>query len=103
MPGTGVTLPEKGAINSGFTNVSNPIITIYKAPGVQGTAPAIVICPGGGYEHLAYSKEGVEIVQWLNTLGITGVVLKYRVPKNREGAAQDIQRAVRLVRSNATN
>lgn len=81
--------------------VAIPTIDVYPVPESPKPAPAVLICPGGGYGHLAYDKEGVEIAKWLNTLGITGIVLKYRVPGNRDGAFQDIQRAMRIVRSRA--
>lgn len=58
----------------------------------------IIICPGGGYSILAIDLEGTEIAQWLNSLGYTAYVLRYRVPKDRTGALQDAQRAIRIVR-----
>ena len=61
----------------------------------------MIICPGGGYQILAMNKEGTELASWLNTQGITGIVLKYRVPGNRDDALQDLQRAVRLARARA--
>ncbi|MGB8355815.1 MAG: alpha/beta hydrolase [Chthoniobacteraceae bacterium] len=111
MPGLGADQPESQTTSGNpspdgnilLTNVSNPIMTVYKAPGVTGPAPAMIICPGGGYGILSYKVEGTEIAAWLNSLGITGIVLKYRVPKNRDGAFQDIQRAMRLARSNAAD
>lgn len=65
-----------------------------------------MICPGGGHHILAYDLEGTEVAEWLNTIGVTGIVLKYRVPfrnpENRSQAAvQDAQRAMSLVRSKA--
>jgi acetyl esterase/lipase len=68
---------------------------------------AVVICPGGGYNILAWDLEGTEIAEWLNTLGVTGLVLKYRVPR-REGdeanalPLMDVQRAMSLVRSKSS-
>jgi acetyl esterase/lipase len=70
---------------------------------------AVVICPGGGYNLLAFDLEGEEVAAWLNSIGITGIVLKYRVPR-REGtprdqppiqALMDAQRALSQVRSKA--
>lgn len=108
MPGKGAAAPEGVGHNTNdvlrIINVSKPTITIYPAPASASAGkvvPAIVVCPGGGYGLLAYDKEGIEIAQWLNTLGITGVVLKYRVPGNRDGALCDLERAVRLLRANA--
>jgi acetyl esterase/lipase len=66
----------------------------------------VIVCPGGGYNILAYDKEGSEICEWLNSIGVTGVLLKYRVPK-RAGLEkhtpmlQDAQRALGLVRHRA--
>lgn len=87
-------------------DVSNPSITIFPAAGEGKTAPAVVVCPGGGYHILAMDLEGTEVCEWLNSIGITGVLLKYRVPK-REGiekhaaALQDAQRAIGIVRHRA--
>jgi acetyl esterase/lipase len=94
-------LPSRGDNVRRITNVSEPTIAVFQAPNQVKPTPAIIICPGGGYSILAYNKEGTEIAAWLNTIGITGIVLKYRVPKNQDGAFQDIQRAMRLVRTNA--
>ncbi len=104
MPGVGAAAAEKEATAKGdgvirLTNVSEPNLTVFRAPSATTATPAVIICPGGGYQILAFNKEGTEIAAWLNSLGITGIVLKYRVPNNRDGALQDIQRAVRLVRS----
>jgi acetyl esterase/lipase len=106
MPGQPVagperTLPARGDHVVRLTDVSEPSFTVYKAAATKPT-PAVIICPGGGYGGLAYNKEGTEVAAWLNTLGVTGVVLKYRVPKNQEGAYQDIQRAIRIVRQRAS-
>lgn len=95
-------LPAKGDGVIRTTNVSVPTLTIYRASAsVSKPAPAVLICPGGGYNYLAINKEGSEIAEWLNTLGITGIVLKYRVPQNKAGALQDAQRALALIRSRA--
>lgn len=82
-----------------FTAVSNPTLEPF-AP-VSGTAngKAVVVCPGGAYSMLAYEKEGQEVAQWLARQGYHAYVLAYRVPQNRQGALQDAQRALRLVRS----
>lgn len=105
MPGSGAKEPEavKPATDAftRVTNVSEPTLTVYRAPASAKPAPVMLICPGGGYSYVVVDKEGSEIAAWLNTLGITGIVLKYRVPSNRAGAFQDVQRAMRLVRSHA--
>ena len=59
----------------------------------------MIVCPGGGYSVMAVDLEGTEIAQWLNSLGYTAYVLRYRVPNDREGALQDAQRAIRMVRA----
>jgi acetyl esterase/lipase len=78
-----------------------PSIVLYRAPGTAN-APAIVVCPGGGYGGLA-PHESEPIARWLNTLGVTGVVLKYRLgPRYRHPVPlQDAQRAIRTVRARA--
>lgn len=99
--GTERTLPARGDAVVRLTDISEPSFTVYQADSAK-PAPAVIISPGGGYGGLAYNKEGTEVAAWLNSLGITGVVLKYRVPNNRDGAFQDIQRATRIVRHRAT-
>ncbi len=88
-------------------NVAQPTMTVY-SPTVTNTGVAMVVCPGGGYQVLAIDLEGTEICDWLNSKGITGVLLKYRVPVKREGpygestpALQDAQRTLSLVRYHA--
>jgi acetyl esterase/lipase len=87
-------------------NVSKPTITIYSPPPEKNNGTAVIVCPGGGYHILAMDLEGTEVCEWLNSIGVTGVLLKYRVPK-REGQEkhlaplQDVQRATGLVRQHA--
>jgi acetyl esterase/lipase len=91
------------------TNVSKPSITIYRPAKDKDTGTAMVICPGGGYWNLYWELEGEEVAAWLNSLGITGIILKYRVPRRpnepkgepARRPLQDAQRAVSLVRSKA--
>lgn len=61
----------------------------------------MIVCPGGGYSYVVVDKEGSEIAAWLNGQGITALVLQYRVPDNRSGALQDLQRALSLTRARA--
>jgi len=87
-------------------NVSKPTITVFRPTADKTNGAAVVVCPGGGYSILAYDLEGTEVCQWLNSIGVTGVLLKYRVPARpgRERYAaplQDAQRAIGLVRSHA--
>ena len=103
-------LPEGGKVGGAsvlrLSGVSDPTITIYPASDEVATGSAMVVCPGGGYEILAYDLEGDEICQWLNEIGVTAVLLKYRVPRRtglekHTAPLQDVQRAISLVRSKA--
>jgi len=104
---TVIESPRKPGVHL-VTNVTQPTLTMRAPENATGPTPAVVICPGGGYGALGIEAEGNGIVAWLNTLGVTGVVLKYRVPKRHEGYAMhhhalaDAQRAVGLLRQNAT-
>ena len=82
-----------------YNEVTNPAIELFLPDPSVKNGSAIIICPGGGYKILAYDKEGTEIAAWLNKLGFTAFVLQYRIPDKKDGALQDIQRAIRLVRS----
>ncbi len=84
-----------------LTDVTNPILEVYKPDNEKNNGASIIVCPGGGYQILAIDLEGYEIAKWLNTLGFTVFVLQYRVPDNRLGALNDVQRAIRIVRSKA--
>jgi acetyl esterase/lipase len=80
-----------------------PTITVYRPDPAKATGSSVVICPGGGYGFLATEHEGKHVAEWLNTLGVTAVVLKYRLgPKYHHPAMlQDAQRAIRTVRARA--
>jgi acetyl esterase/lipase len=87
-------------------NISTPTLTIYRPDPAKDTGAAVVVCPGGGYFILAMDLEGTEVCAWLNSIGVTGVLLKYRVPgrpgRERYAAAlEDAQRAVGMVRHRA--
>jgi acetyl esterase/lipase len=84
-----------------FSEITNPAMEVYPADPAISNKSSIIICPGGAYRILAYDKEGTEIAAWLNKLGYTAFVLQYRIPEKREGALQDAQRAIRIVRKNA--
>lgn len=81
--------------------VFSPSITVYPSALTEKPSPAVLVCPGGGYNILAIDKEGTEIADWLNSKGITAIVLKYSVPKMRDEALKDIQRAMGIIRLNA--
>jgi len=84
-------------------SVTNPALVVFKPEASKNNGLGIVVCPGGGYQILAIDLEGYEIAKWLNNLGYTAFVLQYRVPNKRVGALNDVQRAMRIVRSNAEN
>jgi acetyl esterase/lipase len=89
-------------------HVSTPTLTVYRPAPEKDTGAAVVVCPGGGYTILAMDLEGTEVCDWLNSIGVTGVLLKYRVPvrAGRERYAaplQDAQRALGLVRFHAAD
>lgn len=92
----------------GYNRVSVPTITIFAPEAGKSNGTAVVICPGGGYGHLAINKEGYKLAAWFAEQGVTGVVLKYRLPHDRImedkriGPLQDAQRALRYVRQHAT-
>lgn len=88
-------------------NLRVPYFMAYPAEGENRTDIGVVICPGGGYQCLAYDKEGTDIARFLNSCGISAFVVNYRMPKPEDGDNQkygplrDAQRALRLVRSRA--
>jgi len=103
---------EKEIIKEGVVQstsfVSVPTLSIFIPKDVKPNQTAIIIFPGGGYSHLSMDKEGTKVANWLNSLGITAFVLKYRLPsdlimKNKTiGPLQDAQEALRYVRENAS-
>ena len=111
LPPEGDTSKPTDNVVSGKTvirlgNVSSPAITVFPAPAEKATGAAVMVCPGGGYNILAMDLEGTEVCEWLNSIGVTAVLLKYRVPA-REGqpkhgpALQDAQRAMSVIRQRA--
>ncbi|MDT0675625.1 alpha/beta hydrolase [Autumnicola musiva] len=90
-----------------ISKVQEPEIQVFLPPKNISTGQAVIICPGGGYEGLAFDWEGTQISKWLNTKGIAGIVLKYRLPSSasvkvsHEAPLQDAQKAMQLVRENA--
>lgn len=87
-------------------NVTKPTLSVYRPAPDKDTGAAVLVCPGGGYHILALDLEGTEVCEWLNSVGVTGVLLKYRVPK-RPGlekdavALPDAQRSLGLMRQHA--
>jgi acetyl esterase/lipase len=96
---------ESGAVR--IAKVTTPTLSIYFAPKEKAIGTAVIICPGGGYMRLAFQPEGPDVAQWLTEAGITGIVLKYRLPsdlimENKSiGPLEDVQEAIRIVRRHA--
>jgi acetyl esterase/lipase len=98
--------PDGAPGAKGTDDGDKPTLTIYLPARELATGTAVVICPGGGYGHLAMDHEGHQIAQWLNSLGVAGFILKYRHRNSGAGYGhpapiQDAQRAIRTVRSRA--
>jgi acetyl esterase/lipase len=113
-PGAVMLWPEgvPGAVKDGgpevlldgrVSNVHQPSLTPYPAPAGRASGTAVVVCPGGGYTRLAIDKEGRATAEWLNSLGVSAFVLKYRLKEYGHPAPlRDVLRAVRLLRSDAS-
>lgn len=86
------------------TNVGTPTLTVFRPEKSKDTGAALIIAPGGAYQFLSWDIEGENIAKWCTDIGVTGIVLKYRVPRrkdNTQAAFQDGQRAVTLTRAKA--
>lgn len=86
--------------------VDSPTLTVYPAPAEKANGCAVVVCPGGGYNVLAWRHEGLELAEYFNSIGVSAFVLKYRVPRRIPDKIhwepmQDVQRAIRMVRHEA--
>ncbi len=118
VPGETTPVGEEQAKKKGgteivtnITNVSKPTVTVSRPDPAKNTGVAVVVFPGGGYTNLAWEHEGTMVADWLNSIGVTAVVVKYRVPR-RPGtpkgeppvsALMDAQRAISMVRANAAD
>ena len=103
-PNAKATPPKDDTIRLAL--VTEPTLTLFRAPADKANGAAVVICPGGGYNILAWNKEGTEVAEWLNSLGVTAGVLKYRVPRREKDTPhaaplQDAQRGIRMMRQHA--
>jgi acetyl esterase/lipase len=87
----------------GTEDIDKPTLAAYPVAAGRGTGTAEIVCPGGGYQGLSMDKEGDQIARWLNSLGVTSFVLKYRLgPKYHHPVELgDAQRAIRTVRFKA--
>lgn len=101
------TTKDKEGNTNGISKVSQPTLTVFLADAKIANGTSVIIFPGGGYKHLSINKEGYKVAKWLNTLGISAFVLKYRLPsdlimKDKSiGPLQDAQQAMRTLRRNA--
>jgi acetyl esterase/lipase len=94
-------LPDRDDGVIRLTNVSEPSLQLFLLEKSETPAPFVIICPGGAYNILCMNKEGSEIAEWLNSIGVSAAVLKYRCPKNRAGALADANRSIRIAREKA--
>ncbi len=90
-------------------NIHNPSVTVYPAPADKATGTAVIVCPGGGHRELVITAEGKEAAEFLNSIGVTAFVLKYRLANEDKSpyslekhVREDAYRAMRLVRSRAS-
>jgi endo-1,4-beta-xylanase len=89
------------------TSVHNPSLTVFLPPPGTATGAAMVIAPGGGHQFLNFDQEGTYVAEYLNSIGVAGLVLKYRLAREAgstykvDDAVADAQRAIRLIRSRA--
>ncbi|HXA52422.1 MAG TPA: alpha/beta hydrolase [Candidatus Acidoferrum sp.] len=89
----------------GSEPADQPTLYPFIVPAGRGVGTAVVVCPGGGYQHLSMEKEGSDIARWLNSLGVSAFVLQYRLgPKYHHPIELgDAQRAIRTVRAKAAD
>src|ERR1019366_8863416 len=78
MPKADLLWPAGAPGEMGAEEIDKPSLAPYLAPAGRGTGTAVIVCPGGGYGHLAMDHEGDQIARWLNSLGVTAFVLKYQ-------------------------
>jgi acetyl esterase/lipase len=101
--GTGEPLwPDLAPSRSGDSASFRPTLISFPASGAEANGAAVLICPGGGYDHLAYEKEGINVAKKMNTYGLSAFVVKYRVAPHRHPIpSDDAKRAMRMIRSRA--
>ena len=102
-PSTELLWPEGAPGALGNTDADKPSLTFFVVPAAKTVGAGVIVCPGGGYHDLAMDHEGVQIAEWLNSLGISAFVLKYRLGPRYHHPIElgDAQQAVRIVRSRA--
>jgi acetyl esterase/lipase len=102
-----MTVTPSGKSVLHVTNVSKPSLTVYAPAAGKNTGAAALVFPGGSYLRLSYTTEGTDICDWLNSIGMTCVLVKYRVPEDGHYPAnvedlEDAQQAMRMTRAHAT-
>lgn len=98
----GLAAKEAGDVKTKVSYNATAELFVYHPKAENKTGMAVVVCPGGGYSHLAMQHEGTLVARWLNERGITAIVLKYRMPNHHDKIPlTDAQRAMRWVRSRA--
>lgn len=102
VPGLLADAPPERIEDERVYNVSVATLTLFPARSPDARRAGVIVCPGGGYVRLSVAKEGSEVTRFLNSLGVSAFVLKYRVAPYRHPAAlRDVLRAVRWVRAHA--
>ena len=107
MPNSTGFITADSIANDRIYKVGNPGLWAFFPSVQENKGAAVIICPGGGYERLAYNASGFQIAKWFNTFGVNAFVLKYRLPNtpnlpNRQIVPlQDAQRAMRIIRAHA--
>jgi len=102
VPGALAGAPPERLDEGRIAGVQVPTLTAYPAPSASSTGTAVIVCPGGAYRRLAFDHEGIAVATWLNSLGVSAFVLKYRLQEYGHPAPlRDVLRAVRLLRSGA--
>ena len=105
------TRKEGSNVITSLTNVTKPTLTVSRPESDKNTGAAVLVFPGGGYTNLAWDHEGEQVARWLNSIGVTAAILKYRVPRRPDTpkgqppvqALMDSQRAISIVRSKAAD
>ena len=98
-PGTGNEKDKEKIVNQRIYDVFQPDLEVFLPKRIDANRPAVVICPGGGYNHLAIELEGTSVAKWLNENGVAAFVLKYRLKPDQ--AFEDAKRALSLIRADA--
>ena len=99
--GMGTPKPDRGDGHIRLTDITRPSMRYFPASTTKTPSPSVILCPGGGYNYVVTTKME-SIAKWLNQHGVSAFILRYRVPKKRKDAFEDIQRADRIIRSRAS-